>query len=204
MIDAKRCTEQHVLRWACASGLALLLTLGGCKGGGGDSGNSVTPCTGIAFTQLLQSPAAGDVYLHVTNTTCTSMDVGVFVTNLSGIFTVGFELTYPASVIQYQSYGAGPLLNKDNPLTPAQFFVSTPGSGILLVSATRFRPDPSVSAVGSEMLITLHFLKLASGAGVMDFDTSSSSLVSDQIIDDTGTVVPASFGPGHGGNVLVP
>lgn len=184
--------------------LALVLTLAGCKGGGSEDGNSVTPCTAIIFGQSLQTPAAGDVYLRAINASCTTLDMGVLVANLSGIWTVGFDLKYPASILQYQSFAPGPLLNKDNPPVPAGFFVTTPSSGTIVVSATRFSPDPSLSAVGSELLITLHFVKVASGSGSLDFDTSLSSLVSDEILDDAGNIVASSFGPGHGGSVLVP
>ena len=73
-----------------------------------------------------------------------------------------------------------------------------------MVSGTLFRPDSSVSAVGSVSFISLHFVKAASGSGTLDFDTSSTSTVSEQIIDADGNLVSASFGPGHGGTLLVP
>jgi len=180
----------------------LLLVLGlGCKGGKGN-GDDVMPCTPIAFAPSIGSPGAGDVYLLSPISSCDSVDISVLVTNLSGIFTVGFEINYPSSVIEYQSFSPGPLLQKGSPPIPPQFFVTNPSPGDIVASATLFRPDSSVSAVGSASLITFHFVKVASGVGTVDFNTGGS--INNQIIDENGSVVAASFGPGHGGVVQVP
>ena len=180
-----------------------LLALGlGCTGSGNNNdGNSVIPCNSISLTGTLGSPAAGDVYLLSSSSNCDVIDIGVWVTNLSGIFTVGFELTYPSSIIEYQSFSPGPLLYRGTPPIAPLFFV-TPSPGDLVVSGTLFRPDPSVSAVGNATFITLHFVKVASGSGNIDFNTSGA--INNQIIDQNGIVVAASFGPGHGGVVMVP
>jgi len=73
-----------------------------------------------------------------------------------------------------------------------------------MVSGTLFRPDTSVSATGNAIFITFHFVRLSSGSGTVDFNTSSGGSINNQIIDENGTVVAASFGPGHGGVVQVP
>jgi len=69
---------------------------------------------------------------------------------------------------------------------------------------TRLAPDPGVTATGSESLIVFHFTKGSPGAGLIDFDMSGTSTVAEQILDQNGTVLPASFGPDHGGVVTVP
>ncbi len=193
-------------RLGVACGLAALLTLVGCKGGGDHgNGNSVQPCTAIIFTPAISSsPPNGSVYLRSATSTCTSIDVGVFIANLSGIYTVGFDLTYPANLLQYQGFIAGPLLFKGSPTVPPLLAVQNPTPGRLVAYGTRFRPDTSVAAVGSEVLVIFHFVKVAGGSGTIDFDSSSASLVSEEIIDDSGNVAAASFGPGHGGVALVP
>jgi len=180
--------------------MGLLLGLGlGCKGGGG---NDVAPCTSISFTPALTSPASGDVSLFSTGGSCDMIEIHVLVTDLSRIFTVGFSITYPASAIAYQGFTAGPLLSQGSPPTSPQFFVTNPSPGELVVSGTLFRPDASVSAVGSANFITLQFLRLAGGSGSVDFDMGGS--ITNQIIDENGSVVSASFGPGHGGAIQVP
>src|SRR5881628_3501601 len=176
----------------------LLLVLGlGCKGGKGN-GDDVMPCTPIAFAPSIGSPGAGDVYLLSPISACDSVDISVLVTNLSGIFTVGFEINYPSSVIGYQSFTPGPLLQQGSPPIAPEFFVTNPSPGVMMVSGTLFRPDSSVSATGNAIFITFHFVRVASGSGTVDFNTGGGS-INNQIIDDNGSVVAASFGPGHGG-----
>ena len=185
-----------------ATAIVLLVA---CKGSGSDDSSSVLPCTNISFTRALTtSPASGDVYFAPLSSTCTSNDVAVNIANLAGIYTVGFDFTYPASLVAYQSYSLGPLLKKGSPAIPAFVLVQSPSPGLVQATMSLLAPDPSVSAVGSEVLITFHFTKVASGSGIIDFNSSPSSLVSEQVLDQSGAVLPASFGPGHGGTVLVP
>ena len=183
--------------------VALLLVLGlACKGKG-NNGDDVIPCTSISYAGSIGTPAAGDVYLLSLGSSCDSVDVSVLVTNLSGIFTVGFEINYPSSVIGYQSFTPGPLLQQGSPTTAPYFLVTNPSPGVIMVSGTLFRPDSSVSATGNAIFITFHFVRVSSGSGTIDFNTGSGA-INNQIIDENGTVVAASFGPGHGGVVQVP
>jgi hypothetical protein len=182
------------------AGLLLLAFNLGCSKSGGR--NDVTPCTPMLFSASLASPAPGDVSLASTSSSCDVVDIEARVTDLSGIFTVGFTLSYPSTFIEYQGFTAGGLLYQGSPPTPPQFFVTNPSPGELVVSGTLFRPDSSVSAVGSATFITLHFVRMASGSGAVDFDMGGS--ITNQIIDQNGSVVAASFGPGHGGTIQVP
>ncbi len=195
--------EVRRLRRVLVAAIATLLLAAGCKGGG-SSGSDVIPCTNISFTPALTSPVSGDVYLQAIGA-CDHVDVLMQVSNLSGIWTVGFDLTYPASALSYQgTYFEGPVMNQGSPGTPPLFIVSSPSAGSLQVTMTRFPPDPSVTVSGLGSLITIRLNKVASGSGVIDFDMSSSSTVSEEIRDENTNLRPASFGPGHGGTVLVP
>ena len=182
---------------------AILVVVGlGCNGGGG--GDSVTPCTSISFTSSITNLSAGDVYLLSRSSSCDQVDVSVMVRNLSGIFTVGFEISYPSAILAFpatQGFTAGPLLYQGNPPIAPLFIVNNASPGGLVVSGTLFRPDGSVTASGDAMFITLHFVKVASGTDTVDFNLGSGG---NQIIDDSGNTVSAFFGPGHGGVVQVP
>jgi hypothetical protein len=176
-----------------------------CCGGAKDDSAGPLPCTNLSFTRALTtSPAAGDVYFSPVTNSCSSIDVAVNVANLSGIYTVGFDLTFPAAVVGYQSYSLGPLLLQGNPVNQPIVVVQNSSAGELQVAMSRRAPDASVSAVGSVVLIIFHFIKVASGSGSIDFDSSQTSLVPEQILDQNNALLPASFGPGHGGTVLVP
>jgi hypothetical protein len=182
--------------------VAIALLLAACSGGGG--GSDPVTCTSLSFDRALATPSAGDVYLEQAAGTCSTVDISVIVNGLSGIWSVSFDLVYPTALVQYQSYTLGPLLLKGNPQTPPLVVVQ-PTSGGLQVTMTRFLGDPNVSAVGSESLIVLRFQRVAAGTGLVDFDTSAGSTVGEVILNDQGQpAASASFGPGHGGMVIVP
>ena len=87
-------------------------------------------------------------------------------------------------------------------------FINTPlvfvneSSGLLQVTATRLGSDPSVDAVGQQVLITLRFSRVSVGSDVIDFNLSGA--INAVIQDEFGNNRPADFGPGHGGVVTVP
>jgi len=184
----------------CAVLAAALLTPG-CGGGGG--GSDAVPCTAVSFDRALQTPANGDVYLDQSNSTCSTVDIGVVVSNLSGIFTASFDISYPTNLLQYNSYTLGPLILKGSPQNTPVAIVTQAG-GTVEVTMTRLGSDPDVAAAGSEALIYLRFVRVAPGAGGVDFDTGAGSSVGEVILDHNGATRPASFSPGHGGVVTVP
>lgn len=185
-----------------ALGLGILvLCLPGCGGGGGGDDSDPVVCPNLAFDRVLVTPADGDVYFQDSTSTCTTIDISVLVSNLSGIWTVGFDLTYPATLLQYDSYTLGPLLQKGNPQYSVVHDVKMVAGG-LQVYMSRLATDPPVTAVGSEALLTLKFKRLGPGAAAIDFNTGGG--VSESIIDDGGLPRPAVFAPGHGGMVMVP
>lgn len=179
------------------------LLLAGCGGGGGGGDNNDTPmCTNLSFDRAMVTPVAGDIYMDQAASTCTSLDVVILVSNLSSIYTVGFDLTYPTNALQYQSYSVGPLMLKGNPTNPPVVIVSPTAAGVQ-VAISRFGTDSPVTATGSEALISLHFVRTGSNAGVFDFNTTSGN-VSESVSDGSGNLLSASFAPNHGGMVLVP
>ena len=181
-------------------GLAISALIWSCKGGGND--NPPVPCTTITFDAADAAPAAGDVFLSATGSTCSTVNVSVVINNLSGIFTVGFDLTFPSSVLQYDSYTLGPLLQKSSTIAP--IVLVTPLSSGLQVAMTRLLTDGPVAATNNEVLITFQFSKKSAGTGMIDFNSSNSSTVTEEVLDENGQTRPASFGPGHGGSVVVP
>ena len=127
----------------------------------------------------------------------------MLVADLGGIFSVGFDLTYPEAILRYDGFTAGPLLWKRSPSVPPLSLVKESG-GSLQVSMTRLAPDGDVAAVGGEILLTIHFTAIASGSGPIDFNTAPGSLFSEVVLDQNGLARPAVFSPGHGGAVTTP
>jgi hypothetical protein len=183
-------------------GLLVSLLSWNCKGGG-DEGTSAAPCTDITFTAANTSPASGDVFMSQTGSTCTTLQVSVVVNDLTGIFTVGFDLNYPSTRLQYNTYTVGPLLQKSASNSPI-VLVDAATAGLIKVAMSRVIQDGPVSAGSNEVLITFQFSKASAGTGSMDFNSSGSSAVTEEVLDQNGQERPASFGPNHGGSVMVP
>ncbi|HKQ96899.1 MAG TPA: hypothetical protein VJV75_03375 [Candidatus Polarisedimenticolia bacterium] len=195
--------DRHTARPARRAALLLAVLLTAACGGGGGGGDEALPCTPLTFDRALSSLSNGDVYLDQASGTCSSVGIAVLINNLQNIWSVGFDLSYPSSSLSYDTCTLGPLLQKGSPSTPIQVLVME-GSGELHVLVTRFAPDPSVNAAGSEALVTCRFQRVAAGSGIIDFDVSPSSLGSEVVLDELGGTRPATFAPGHGGLVTVP
>jgi len=186
---------------AFAAVVAALL-FAACGGGGGGDSHDSPMCTNLSFDRAMVTPGAGDIYMDQASSTCSSLDVVILVSNLTGIYTVGFDLIYP-SALQYQSYAVGPLMLKGNPTNPPFILVSPTPSGVQ-VAMSRLGSDPPVSATGSEALVSLHFVRVGSGSGVFDFNTGAGSTVSESVIDQNSNPRPAVWAPNHGGMVTIP
>jgi len=189
-----------------ASALALVfaaLVLAACGGGGGGDDHDTPMCTNLTFDRAMVTPAAGDIYMDQASSTCTSLDVVILVSNLTGIYTVGFDLIYTTNALQYQSYSVGPLMLKGNP-SNVPFVQVSPTSAGIQIAMSRLGSDPPVSATGSEALVSLHFVRVGSGAGAFDFYTGGGSTVSESVLDQNGNSRPAVWSPNHGGMVTIP
>jgi hypothetical protein len=189
-------------RRVAVSGLALVLALAGCASGG-DEPPSGSGCSSITFTPAVTAPADGDVFLSAPLNTCTDLNLTVMIDDLSGVYTVSFDLAYPGTVLRYAACLVGPLLTKQGPQSAPVCLVTETGAGRLAVAISRLNPDPSVTAGASEVLATLRFQRVAAGAGAIDFDTDPAT-GAESVQDEFGNVRPASFGPDHGGLVSVP
>jgi hypothetical protein len=193
--------RRTVSRTGVLLGLLISLLSWSCKSGGGEE-NSAVPCTDITFTAADTTPASGDVFMSQTGATCSSLQVSVVVNDLSNILTVGFDMTYPASLLQYTNYTVGPLMQKNTSNPPIALV--TGGSGVVKVAISRVMQAGTVNAGSNEVLVTLHFSKVSAGTGNIDFNSSGSSTVDETVLDQNGAARPASFGPNHGGSVMVP
>jgi hypothetical protein len=188
-----------------AFALVAALLLAGCGGGGGGDDHDSVVCTNLTFDRAMVTPGAGDIYMDQASSTCSSLDVVILVSNLTGIFSVSFDLTYPTSALQYQSYGLGPLMLKGNPANQPVVIVSPTANGVQ-VAMSRLSPDAPVNATGSEALISLHFVRAGSAAGVFDFKTGAGDTVTETVLDNQSppNTRPAVWTPSHGGMVAIP
>ena len=191
-----------------AAGVAALLivslALATLAGAGVPAASAADPCTPLSLRPALASPQAGDLYLRAGSATCDSIEVEVTARDVAALFTVSFDLGYPADLLKYDGYSEGPVLVQGPPRQSPFFLVKNPSPGILQASMTRLAPDASVAAAGSAGILRLRFRRVASGTGAVDFLTGETSVIAERVVDSQGQIVATRWSPGHGATVVVP
>jgi len=149
--------------------LLLPLLLAACGGGGGGSGPTAPPppTAGIVFTP---SGAAGANTLFLASgaaTTATTLVLEVRASQVTDLYGVAFNLTYPGTQLQFVRATAGPLLGNG----AVQAVVSSP-PGTLIVGGTHLGSVPGAN--GSGVVMTLEFTAVAAGSGSFAFSRNSA------------------------------
>lgn len=192
-MDSIRARDER--RSACrAAGLLLLATtmlIAAC-GGSADSGSGDPLSCSLNTSFSGRATAPGTIILQMSAASCASLDLDVVFTGISGVFTVGFDITYPTAILAFNGYTQGPLLKQGSPATPPYFNVTELSPGRIAVFATRFSPDGGVDSSGAGTLMTLRFRATALGEGPVVFDLASSP-VQEQVLNASGGSVSASF-----------
>jgi hypothetical protein len=152
-----------------ALALSLLLTACGGSGGGGTPTSPPPPpppTAGFVFTAQ-SAPPANSLYLASgAATTATTLVLELRANQVTDLYGVACDLTYPATQLQFVRATAGPLLNNG----AVQAVVSTPGT--LIIGGTHLGATPGAN--GSGVVLTLEFNALASGTGSFAFARNSA------------------------------
>ena len=172
----RRQGSQH--RTALASTLrlallaAVLLMPPACGGGGGGGGGGPTeppPSTsGLTFTAAGSStgPAA---LLQRQGTGSQTLTLELAVQDVSSLYGLFFDLTYPSSVLSYEGATEGDFLSSGG--NPTSFQVAE-DAGRLVVGLTRL--GQSGGRGGSGVVLTLRFRVIASGNGGLRFSRNEA------------------------------
>ena len=159
--------------WGRITTVALLLLALACGGGGGGGGGPTeptptpTPAPGIVFSPS-GSPGANAIFLAGgAATTANTLFLEVRANQVTDLYGVAFDLTYPSAQLQFVRATAGPLLGSNGSV---QAVVSTPGT--LVVGATHLGAVPG--ATGSGVLLTLEFSAVAAGQGSFAYNRNSA------------------------------
>lgn len=156
-------------RGALALAFTLLLTACGGGGGGGTPTSPPPPpppTAGITFTAQA-NPGANSLYLSSgAGTTANTLILEVRASQVTDLYGVAFDLTYPATQLQFVRATAGPLLNNG----AVQAVASTPGT--LIVGGTHLGSTPGAN--GSGLVLTLEFSAVAAGSGSFAFARNSA------------------------------
>ena len=151
--------------------LVLPLLLTACGGGGGGSSPSEPtppppPAAGIVLTPQ-GTPGANSLYLASgAATTTTTLVLELRANQVTDLYGVAFDLTYPATQLQFVRATAGPLLNNG----AVQAAASSPGT--LIVGGTHLGATPGAN--GSGVVMTLEFSAVAAGSGSFAFARNSA------------------------------
>ena len=148
---------------------ALALALTACGGGGG--GGTPTeptppPVAGIVLTPQ-GTPGVNSLYLASGSaTTATTLSLELRANQVTDLYGVAFDLTYPTAQLQFVRATAGPLLSNG----AVQAVASTPGT--LIVGGTHLGATPGAN--GSGVVMTLEFSAPAAGSGSFAFARNSA------------------------------
>ena len=171
-------------RWALALFAALALLAVACGGGGGSGGGPTeptptpTPPPGIVFSPS-GSPGAGAVFLaNGVGTTANTLLLEVRANQVTDLYGVAFDLTYPSAQLQFVRATAGPFLGADGSV---QAVVSPPGT--LVVGASHLGAVPG--STGSGVLLILEFSAVANGQGSFAYSRNTAFSSTGQTL--TGT-----------------
>jgi Cohesin domain len=138
--------------------------LAACGGGGGGGGGPTEPPPpppppppGIAFTAQ-GTPGANTLFLaRGTATTATTLVLELRANQVTDLFGVAFDLTYPNTQLQFVRVTPGPLLANGAAQAAAA------GTDTLIVGGTHLGNVPG--ATGSGVILTLEFTAIAAGTG---------------------------------------
>jgi hypothetical protein len=159
--------------------LALLLTSCGGSGGGGTTTEPPPPpppVAGIVFTAQA-APGANSLYLASgAATTASNLVLELRANQVTDLYGVAFDLTYPATQLQYVRVTAGPLLANG----AVQAAVSSPGT--LILGGTHLGTTPGAS--GSGVVLTIELSAVAAGQGSLAFSRNSA-------LNSSGVAIPS-------------
>jgi hypothetical protein len=150
--------------------LSALFLLAACGGGGG-GGTTTTeppppPVAGITLTPQ-GAPGVSSLYLASgAATTATTLVLELRANQVTDLYGVAFDFTYPATQLTFVRATAGPLLNNG----AVQAVASSPGT--LIVGGTHLGTTPG--ATGSGVVMTLEFTAVAAGSGSFAFARNSA------------------------------
>ncbi|HEV8629304.1 MAG TPA: cohesin domain-containing protein, partial [Thermoanaerobaculia bacterium] len=141
-------------------------------GGGGGGGGGPTPPTQPppSVTFAPSSTGAGIGLAQGATTTSSTLVLEVRATQVTALYGVAFDLTYPNALLRLQGFRAGTFLSSGGAQISTQVAESSPGH--LVVGLSRLGPAPGVD--GSGVLLELQLDAVASGTGAFAFSNNAA------------------------------
>ncbi len=146
----------------------LLLGLAAACGGGGGGGGGPTepppPQSGITFTASGATGANTVTLAQGAGTTSTTLVLEVRANQVTGLYGLAFDLSYPSSLLTFTQGTEGMVLSNG---ASTSFQAREASTGNLVVGLTRLGPVAGLDANG--VLLTLTFTSSAAGNGSFTF-----------------------------------
>jgi hypothetical protein len=149
--------------------LPFLALSAACGGGGGGGGSPTEPTPppppppGITFTADSGSGQTGIILGSGSGTTVDTLVLEVRANNVQDLYGVGFDLTYPNTLLRFE--GATPGFLNDGQQVSFNLVETSPGT--LVVGYARLGAVSGAS--GSGVILTLRFTATAAGTGRIAF-----------------------------------
>jgi len=150
----------------------LLLALAACGGGGGGGGGPTEPTPpppppqSIVFTAQ-GTPGNNTVFLTAgAASTATTLVLEVRASQVTNLYGVAFDLSYPNAQLQFVRATAGPLL------AGGAVQAAPAGTGSLVVGGTHLGNVPGAN--GSGVIMTLELTAVAAGSGSFAFSRNTA------------------------------
>lgn len=154
--------------------LGILVACGGGGGGGGGPTEPTPtptptppPLPSITFTP---QGSAGANTLFLTSgaaSTASTLVLEVRASQVSNLYGVAFDLSYPSGLLRFERATAGPLLGNNGSAQAA-----TAGTGTLVVGGSHLGSVPGAN--GSGLVLTLEFSAVAAGNGTFAYSRNSA------------------------------
>jgi len=148
------------------------LALAACGGGGGGGGGPTEPTpppppqASIVFSAQ-GTPGANTLFLASgAATTATTLILEVRASQVTDLYGVAFDLSYPSAQLQFVRATAGPLL------AGGAVQAAAGGAGVLVVGGTHLGNVPGAN--GSGVVMTLEFSAVGAGSGSFAFSRNTA------------------------------
>jgi hypothetical protein len=163
--------------------LALVSVLCACGGGGGGAvgGGGGSTNVNAAFVADVPSPGADSVSLAEASSSGAAVTVAVNLTDVSGVYSAGFDLTFDSSRVSFEGYSPGTVLEQGG--NSATYAVNQVTAGRIRVGATRQGNASEVNVTGSQAVIRLNFR-------VTDLGTFNANMTQGSVSNDQAQSLP--------------
>lgn len=151
----------------------LVLALAACGGGGGGGGGPTEPPPPpVPQPQIVYTPssAAGANSVSLASgaaTSASTLFLEVRASQVTDLYGVAFDLTYPSAQLQFVQASPGPMLGAAGSVQAA-----AGAAGNLIVGGTHLGNVPGSN--GSGVILTLQFNAIAAGEGTLQFSRNSA------------------------------